>query len=279
MTYLLTNTSSSRVRLPLFVLLIAAVVIVGSSGCGSGGTGSTAPSSGFSIQSMFWSGSMMLAESGATGQACLSDSSGFIATVSSCFPPSNHAVQFLDWGPTGGDGKVFISTSVFPSNWDFLQGRSTHCNTTTEKPVSGVVQGQIVQILCQSFPSASIAPSSVAAGSQPSNLTIWGSGINNAYGPPQVMIYNEFGNVVATASATSIASDQSSLTIPMPDFTGVADGTYEVVVGIYDSTNTLQPVLGTSVQISGYAPPPPPPPDPPPPSDCGNNACPELIAS
>src|SRR5947209_5457074 len=204
MRHPLTNATFSDTG-RLLTLLIAMVTAATLGGCGGGGgTGPSASPSGFYIESVFWSGLMMVDESGANGEACHT-TSNFVPVPSNC-----PASQFQHWGPTMNDGRYFLATNVFPENWSFVQDPSAHCKVPASKDAVEVkMNGQIVQIMCQSFPSASIAPSTVAAGSPPSNLTIWGSGISNAYGPPQVMIYNEFGNVVATASATTVMSHNS----------------------------------------------------------------------
>jgi hypothetical protein len=257
--FITNNPIWSSVRLQLSILLVVAAV-VGTMSCGPGGSGPTSPPSGFYVESDFWTGTVFIPDLGARGQYCRSgDSSGIVplANTLDC-TPSNHGGQFGFWGPTGGDGRAFITEVTFPTLYDFLQTASNNCNIQSERSTTVMNQGQVVQIFCQSVPTFSMSPSSVMAGSEPPSVTIWGPGISNAYGPPQVMIYNEFGNVVSATSATSVAPDQSSLTAPTPSFAGLADGTYEVIVGIYDSSGTLQATLGGSIQISGYAPPPPP---------------------
>src|SRR5215468_10691264 len=76
--------------------------------------------------------------------------------------------------------------------------------------------------------------------------------------PPQVLVYNEFGYVVTSTQASIVDASASSLTATTPDFTGLLNGSYAVIVGIYDSSGTLQPTLGTSITISGYYTPPDP---------------------
>ena len=243
----------------LIISLAAMTILSGFDGCGGGGQTPSSPPPGFTIQTVFRSGTALVANSGVTGSACQSNTVGIYptASIADCIP-SNHGAQFFNWGPTGSNGTLFIGNSVFPVSYQFVQNATQNCNTPATTDVDVNNQGQMVPLICSSFPYTTITPSSIAAGSEPATISISGPGINNQYGTPQVLVYNEFGYVVTSTQASIVDASASSLTATTPDFTGLLNGSYAVIVGIYDSSGTLQPTLGTSITISGYYTPPDP---------------------
>jgi hypothetical protein len=249
-----------RMREWWLLFATAALVAMTLSACsGGGGQTPTSPPPSFTIQTVFRSGTVLVANPFVTGRACQSNAVGIfpVADVANCIP-SNHGVNLINWS-SGSDGKASINNNVFPVSWEFEQNASSNCNVPTTQGFTVNNSGEVEMFPCTSFPYTTISPGSITAGSEPAWITISGPGINNQYGTPQVRIYNEFGYVVASADAANVDAVNSTLTVATPGFTGLLDGTYAVVVGIFDSGGTLQPTLGTDISISGYYSPPPDP--------------------
>src|SRR5947199_1947557 len=185
----------------LLVLATAIFIMVTLSACipdGSGGPTPPSPPPGFTIQTVFRSGTVLVVNPGVRGSACRSDTVGIfpVADVANC-TPSNHGAQLFFWRPTAGDGTLFIFNNTFPVSYEFIQDASHNCNVPATTDITVNNQGQLIPLICASFLYTSIDPSSIVADSEPSAITISGSGINNLYGMPEVRVYNEFGYVVA----------------------------------------------------------------------------------
>src|SRR5262245_25567179 len=109
--FLQNHMTISRMRVVLLESLTAVALAMAFSSCGSGGPGSSAPASGFYIQSVYTSGVTQVRDFSAGGRACRSDTLSFFPEPDFC-TPDNHGVQSPRW--TEGE---FIANSSFPANW------------------------------------------------------------------------------------------------------------------------------------------------------------------
>ncbi len=106
-------------------------------------------------------------------------------------------------------------------------------------------------------------PDTVDAFNPPSTITLTGSGIEDTYGMPKVAIYDEYGNVGASVTATQLSSqpdsDMQSLTFNPGDLSQAYDGVYNITVSNVNADGSWSIVGGAIVSVYGN---PPPPPDP-----------------
>ena len=126
--------------------------------------------------------------------------------------------------------------------------------------------GSVETLRCYGGTSIYVSqPDSVDAFNPPSTITITGPGIEDTYGMPKVAIYDEYGNVGTSVTATQTltggvphsGSGIEALTFNAGDLSQVYDGTYSITVGNVNADGTWSAVGGAIVSVYGNPPPPP----------------------
>jgi len=173
---------------------------------------------------------------------------------------------------TNSAGVGIVNNGRVPATWNFewvfslvgpCEGMSLDADA---KEVNDDV-GLLCTVTTQPFetatasemPSYGFSPDPIATdGSSGSEAFISGSGFNTQFGMPLVQYFDLNGNLVAQASADSVASDGTWMASPIPDISQLSDGTY---VGLLSNANSSggYDVVG-SVTVVVVPPPPPPPP-------------------
>jgi len=92
----------------------------------------------------------------------------------------------------------------------------------------------------------SASPSSVYLPSPPASGTVTGQSFATTYGMPRVDYFDNYGYLVGSAYATSVAGDGTSLQANMPDLSNAYSGSYQVKV-------TNKSDNGYYMDIVGYA--------------------------
>lgn len=130
--------------------------------------------------------------------------------------------------------------------------------------------GSVETIRCFGGTSIFVSqPDTVDAFNPPSTITITGSGIEDTYGMPKIAIYDEYGNVGASVTATQTLAGGiphsgpgiEALTFNAGDLSQVYDGVYSITVSNVNADGSWAIVGGAIVSVYGN-PPPPPDPDP-----------------
>ena len=161
-----------------------------------------------------------------------------------------------------------------PGRWRLGLSRGFVLGSLCVSPVvdeRNVDLGSVETLRCFGGTSSFIAqPDSVDALNPPSTITITGSGIADTYGMPKVAVYDEYGNVGASVTATQLSSqpnsDLQTLTFSASDLSQVYDGVYSISVSNVNADGSWSIVGGAIVSVYGN---PPPPPDP----DPGGGGC------
>jgi hypothetical protein len=91
----------------------------------------------------------------------------------------------------------------------------------------------------------------------PATAEITGEGIDPTYGMPLVQYYDSNGTLQAQAYATSVSSDATSMTGPVPDFSSAPLGTYSGVVSNVDANSNYYVIGAVSVDVIDSSVPPP----------------------
>jgi hypothetical protein len=114
-------------------------------------------------------------------------------------------------------------------------GRYPTCGGSCGTPTAGFAFG----FALSSDPSSLYLPSPPASG------TIYGQGMSAAYGMPLVEYFDVNGYYIGESTATAVAPDGTSLQAPIPDMSGVYDGTYIVRVTNVSSGGQYIEEVGT----------------------------------
>lgn len=231
-------------------LLIVATII----NCGGH---STPPPTGFNAQGQQW----VLAP----------DGSFFFLT----YGPVQGSWQFDYSGATGNtrffsmfaQGFGHVNDGRAPARW--LIFVPLPCLTYLDPPLRDVTVNSNQLSRCVVSPIFLAAdPASVDLQSPPATVTISGGGFSTDYGMPLVEYYDQYsGELVASSTASSVASDGSSIQVATPSLYGVYTGSYNIVVSNVAADGS--PSMVGIATFSACCVDPPPPPPPPDPGDCG----------
>lgn len=185
---------------------------------------------------------------------------------------------FLSGTSTSGSMSNFDEPSGFsytargakvPGRWRLRLSRGFDVGSLCAAPVTddrNVSLGSVETLYCFGGVRIFVAqPDTVDALNPPSTITLTGPGIEDTYGMPKVAIYDEYGNVGASVTATQFSSqpnsDNRTLTFNAGDLSQAYDGTYSITVNNVNADGTWS-IVGSAI-ISVYGnPPPPPDPDP-----------------
>lgn len=169
--------------------------------------------------------------------------------------PSLWNVQWRAGGPPGCIGAVDFPGTLFQSN---------------PQRITEVFCIQPPQFGPENIGSTgdfSFSPSPLFTdGSSGSTATISGSGFSSQYGMPLLRYYDSSGNLVNQANVTSVASDGTWMTAPIPDVSQLELGTYAGFIYNQNSSGGYT-FIGTA-DVTVLDPPPSPPGEP-----CPTNPC------
>jgi len=243
----------------LFVLSVAL------NGCGGGpGGGGSDPNAGFKLETYAYSPidtTVFIPTAGNVQGALLSTNGSTTGTITS------FNQNF------GGVGLLVVTGAKVPARWrfrlaaDFVPG--SLCLQPTLTDLDMHLNSQEKLFCPGRLFGFSGAPSSIDATTPPATMVFYGSGADNTYGTPDVVFYDEFGSVVASAQVSQILYDSgqaSGVSIAIPNLTGLYDGVYTVSIRNQDADGSREVIGAAPVTIYGNPPPPPPP--PPDPGDC-----------
>ena len=190
---------------------------------------------------------------------------------SNCNPcSSSDVVQFF--AQTGTDGRTFVTRGRAPSLWTFYYLASDRGPCGFDSVKLPVYQNQYTAFICIQRPGSLFiaAPDSLNVNTAPATLTLQTTDagvVDPTYGMPVVDFFDEYGNVLAQATATSVSSDGSTLTINTPDLSACYTGTYGLSVMNAMADGTWDYFGSAVVDMYGNDPPPPDP-DPTPDPSC-----------
>lgn len=138
-------------------------------------------------------------------------------------------------------------------------------NYITSGPV--YTAGQIEELNCYVLggivtepDSITVLPSSVDIASTPQLMQIQGAPFQSTYGWPVVQYFDLQGDFLAQSCATSISTDQTSITTDTPDFSSLTPGVYVAVVNNQASDGSLVYLGIGTFNIENLAPSPISPP-------------------
>ncbi len=158
---------------------------------------------------------------------------------------------------SGSVGYVNVDGGRAPAVWELTEDNGPCAGQTVAEEIN---PGENEDIYCTELPIFlfNASPSFIDKTEPPTSIAIYGSGISSAGGMPNVEYWDSYGNMIGQQPATSVASDGTWLTGPLPDLTNAGTGRFAVQVKNPDGV--LVGVAYIDVWYPYiYEPPPPPP--------------------
>ena len=161
-------------------------------------------------------------------------------------------------------GVARIPNLRVPGTWRFTYGPDIAVPSlclgvqTVDRSVN--LGSQVTLPCVPRFFSFTASPNTVDAFNPPATVDIGGNGSDTLYGTPMVATYNEFGNVVASTSATQLLYTDGSVSgvrFSASDLSQVYDGTYTIAVHNVRADGSWEMIGAAAVTIYGNPPPPP----------------------
>jgi len=173
---------------------------------------------------------------------------------------------------SGNDGRTFVTRGRAPSLWTFYYLPSDHGPCQFQSATLQVYQNQYTPFICIQRPGFLFiaAPGSIDVSAPPATLvfqTTDAGVIDTAYGMPIVEFFDEYGTLLAQATATDVSNGGTTLQINMPDISSCYTGTYGVSVKNAMADGTWD-YFGVAIMDMYGNDPPPPEPDPTPDPRC-----------
>lgn len=106
------------------------------------------------------------------------------------------------------------------------------------------------------------SPQPLDASNPPATVTITGQGFSAQYGMPLIQYFDIYGNLVAQATAQSVAPDGTWIQAPSPSFVGIAGGTYAGFISNATAGGGWSLLGAAAVTVVSPIPPPEPEPEP-----------------
>ncbi|HYH86697.1 MAG TPA: hypothetical protein VEX60_14695 [Pyrinomonadaceae bacterium] len=246
------------------LVLLCAIVFLcaGTFACGGGDT----PQTGFSIK-----GEMYVQAFGG-GLVFVS-----LTSVKADWQFDNGAAQGNTMSAFCG-GQCQVNDGRVPARWFIVAGPFGVCPSQLTNPNMDVQAGDNKVARCLTsgilFPF-SASPSSVNLQAPPATLDMTGSNLTTTYGMPRVEYVDLYtGNLIGTATATSVSGDGTWLQAATPDLSSVYSGTYTILVSNATSGGGFEYVGTATMDAYGrdgiYE---DPPSDPPPCGCTGDGPC------
>jgi len=240
----------------IFTFALAIVSIALSAGCG-GGSG-TAPPTGSTSEGFY-----VITTYGAVGDQQPNPDVTFEGTSTeqqtNCSGESNCS---YDTGlvTTNSNGAATVSTSDVPDYWGFQTYFNANCSSDNTYQPQEVLNQQTVTLECNGQSYTNVASPSTYIygygypGPAPTSITITATNIEFTTSPlPVIDSYNESAGLEASIQATSVSSNQLSVTFPT-NSTILTAGDHILVV-----TNSSGQAIGAAPFEVYYVEPPPPP--------------------
>jgi hypothetical protein len=253
-------------RQKLFMLCVAVSLCVAASACGGG---SSTPTSGFKVKGekyvRVFDGSLRFVSAAAVRADWQFDFAGATGTV-------------FSFGPAFCQGPCTVTNGRVPARWFITAGASGECFRQITNPNMDVSAGQTKTAQCEVFGIVfpfSASPSTVNLQAPPATLEMTGSNLTTTYGMPRLEYLDPYtGNLIGTATATSVSGDGTWLQAYTPDLSGVYSGTYTIFISNATSGGGFEYVGSATMDAYGrdgsYE---DPPPDPDPCSCTGDGPC------
>jgi hypothetical protein len=137
--------------------------------------------------------------------------------------------------------------------------------------VSGFCFGEFISLSVQpadfAYPTClrvvrtlGLAPNSIDVNAPPATIEITGEQMSGNYGMPVVRIVDPWsGNIVASATASTLSADGTWMQAPTPYLGSVYSGQYLATVSNVVAGGSLEVVGAAWLEVYGNDPPPPPP--------------------
>lgn len=201
---------------------------------------------------------------------------GFCADTSACTPlgPCNFGsglATSISAAPTDQHGLRTPTNVCVPANWNLARYQSSSCPITVLNFSMYLNNSETAPLPCHQGALFTAAPSTINDQSPPTAIAFSGSPVaSSTYGMPRVDFYDENGNGIGSATATSMAGDGSSVTIATPGcLLAQYSGSYAAIINNINADGTSSAVAGATINTYGNDPPPPPPPP-----HCNHGICP-----
>ena len=165
-------------------------------------------------------------------------------------------------GTTDGNGRYTVTNAAVGGSacsWTFNRGASANCPNPNPAGVTvpNVLSGPTFNLPCNGATLFAAGPSIINKANPLSSITITGQNIGSTYAMPQVTVYDVNQSALVTITASSVAPDGSSLTIPAAQVTLLADGSYGAVVYVKQASGTWDSVGGAGISLFTPSGPPP----------------------
>src|SRR5262249_5205066 len=163
---------------------------------------------------------------------------------------------------TDGNAQFTVSNAAVGGvtcSWTINRGSSANCPNPNpvDTTVLNVLNGATINVPCNGSTLFRAAPSGINTSSPPSSITINGQDISTTYATPQVTVYDVNQTALLTLTASSVAPDGSSLTIPATQISQFVDGSYGAVVYVKQADGTWDAVGGAGIAVFTPTGPPP----------------------
>jgi hypothetical protein len=240
----------------LFMLCVTVLLCVVVSACGGGG-GQT---NGFKVKAEKYvrrsDGGLMFITTTVVRADWQFDYSGATGSV-------------YHFGPALCTGPCTVANGRVPARWIITAGVPGECFRQITNPNMDVSAGQTKIAQCEVFGIVfvfSANPSPIDLQAPPATLEMTGSNLTTTYGMPRIEYIDPYtGNLIGTATATSVSGDGSWLQAPTPDLSGVYSGSYSILISNVTSDGSYE-YVGTATMDAygrdGSYENPPPDPDP-----------------
>lgn len=163
----------------------------------------------------------------------------------------------IDIGPAATQ----IANAKVPAKWrityvEVNQIGRIPCQDGIQTVERNVSPSEVEPLLCRArvFP-ISVSPNAIDAQLPPPKIDFEVEGISDEYGPPQIAIFDEFGQLRAAIPATVVSLGKGKIQIDTPNLSQYYSGVYSVTVSNIRANGAWDVIGGTEVSIYGNAPP------------------------
>ena len=160
---------------------------------------------------------------------------------------------------TDAGGRLTVTNGRVPAQWQFIRGPIPPCPTIAA--LLNITPGQEIVGACIliGVDNLTASPNPLDSQLAPQPFQISGGSFDTTYGMPKVEYFDDFGNWVGEATATSVSG--GVMYGVTPDLGALYDGFYTLMVS-NATADGWQAIGYTAVYTVGNPEPPPPDPDP-----------------
>lgn len=250
-----------RIRIfALSVSLIGSLLLIG---CNGGGGSGNPPDRGFNLLPT------RIEISQTTGSQLRRPTT--MRVVSWFLEPQGTTQGTIEYFPARdiGPASEWFRDARVPAKWRFQYVEifpigTVPCINGVQTVERNVHIGEQEELFCEAyvFP-VTVAPNAVDATAPSSTVSIEAEGVSDTYGAPQVAIFDEFGTLKATVSATAVNLGKGQIAFAPPNLNSYPNGVYQLTVNNITASGRWDTVGAGELTIYGNTPPPAPnPPDP-----------------